>query len=94
MNILMQYEITTALRSEYMDADLRAAKKKFHELNGKLIMKNDQIMNLTRENKGLHHSLESMHEKCRFLREAVLVREKQQSLKKKITKEWMETEEG
>ena len=51
-------------------------------------------MNLTRENKGLHHSLESMREKCQFLKEFVLVREKQLSLKKKIIKEWMETEEG
>ena len=50
-------------------------------------------MNLTWENKGLHHSLEGMREKCRFLKEAMLVREKQLSLKKKIAKEWMETEE-
>ena len=77
MNIRMQYEITIALGSEVMDADLRAAKKRVHELNGKLIVKNDQIMNLTRENKGLQHSLEGMREKRRFLKEAVLVREKQ-----------------
>ncbi|XP_057525980.1 uncharacterized protein LOC130805297 [Amaranthus tricolor] len=94
MNIGMQYEITTALGLEVMYVDLRAAKKRIHELNGKLIVKNDQIMNLTRENKSLHHSLEGMREKCRFLKEAVLVREKQLSLKKKIAKEWMETGES
>ena len=71
----MQYEITIALGSEVMDADLRAAKKRVHELNGKLIVKNDQIMNLTRENKGLHHSLEGMHEECWFLKEPVSSRE-------------------
>ena len=59
----MQYEITTALGSKVMDADRWAAKKRVHELNGKLIVKNDQIMNLTQENKGLHHSLEGMREK-------------------------------
>ena len=90
----MQYEITTTLGSEVMDVDLRAAKKRIHELNGNLIVKNDGMMNLTLENKGLHHSLEGMREKCWFLKEAVLIREKQLSLKKKIAKEWMETEEG
>lgn len=62
MNIRMQYEITTALESEVMDADLPAAKKRINEINGKLVIKNDQVMNLTRENKGLYHLLESMRE--------------------------------
>ena len=87
MKIRMQYEITTTLGSEVMDVDLRAAKKRIHELNGNLIVKNDGMMNLTLENKGLHHSLEGMREKCWFLKEAVLIREKQLSLKKKIAKE-------
>jgi hypothetical protein len=51
-------------------------------------------MNLTRENKGLRHALDKMHGKCRFLKEAVLMRERQLSLKKKIVKEWLETVEG
>lgn len=83
MNIRMQYEITTALESEVMDADLPAAKKRINEINGKLVIKNDQVMNLTRENKGLYHLLESMREMWWFLKEVVLLREKQLSLKKK-----------
>jgi hypothetical protein len=51
-------------------------------------------MNLTRENKGLRHSLDKMHGKFRFLKEAVLMHERQLSLKKKIVKEWLETGEG
>ena len=70
----MQYEITTALRSKMMEADLRVAKKRIQELNAKMITKNDQVMNLTRENKGLRHSLDRMQEKCRFLKETLLVR--------------------
>ena len=38
----MQYEITTALGSETMEVDLKAAKKRINELNAKLITKNDQ----------------------------------------------------
>lgn len=60
----MQYEITTALGSETPEADLKAANQRFHELDAKLITKNDQVMNLTQENKGLRHSLGSMQEKC------------------------------
>ena len=51
-------------------------------------------MNLTQENKNLHHSLEGMRKRCRFLKEALLVREKQLSLKKRIAKEWMGADEG
>ncbi|CAO2837234.1 unnamed protein product [Amaranthus hypochondriacus] len=94
MNIRMQFEITTALGSEMVQANLEDLKKKNREMNAKLVRQNDQIMSLNRENKGLHHSLEQMHEKCRFLKEAVLVREKQLSLKKRIVKEWVKTDEG
>ena len=94
MNIRMQFEITAALGSEVVQANIEDLKKKNREMNAKLIRQNDQIMSLNRENRGLHHSLEQMHEKCRFLKEAVLVREKQLSLKKRITKEWVKTDEG
>lgn len=56
--------------------------------------KNDQFINLTQENKGLRHSLGDMHERCRFLKKALLVKEKQLSLKKRISKEWLDTKEG
>ena len=85
----MHYEITTALGSETMEADYQAAKKRINELNAKLITKNDQVINLTRKNKGLRHSLNGMQERYRFLKKALLVREKQLSLKKRIAKEWM-----
>ena len=51
-------------------------------------------MNLTRENKGLWHTLEGMQEQCRFHKEIMLLKEKQLSLKKKIAKKWLKTEEG
>lgn len=86
--------MTAALGSETVEADLRASQKRVNELNGRLIAKNDQVMNLTRENKGLRHSLDKIHGKCRFLKEAVLIREKQLALKKKIVKEWINTVDG
>ena len=64
-----------------MKANYKAAKKRMNELNAKLITKNDQVMNLTRENKGLRHSLDRMKKRCRFLKEVLLVREKQLFLK-------------
>lgn len=83
-----------ALGLEALESDLKVSQKRVDELNAKLVHKNDQVMSLTRETKGLRHSLDKMQGKCRFLKEAIIVAKKELSLRKRLVREWLETTEG
>lgn len=90
----LQYELANAAGKEDVFEEVKDLRKKVQELSDSVVTKNARVMRLMKSTKGLEHSLAVMKDRSRALLEAVQVKDKQLSFKKKLVVDWFSTEEG